>query len=147
MRHIKLSGKLGKGKYAIVDNEDFEEYSKLKWNYQHGYASRMSSRKDGPQRMIFMHRLINNTTEGYDTDHINRNKLDNRHCNLRTATRSENQQNVGIRKDNTSGVKGINYNITLKRWSARIQRNKVRKLIGFFKTKDEAVNAMNGALC
>ena len=39
-------------------------------------------------------------------DHINRIRDDNRWCNLREATRSQNSHNVNITKRNTSSVKG-----------------------------------------
>lgn len=42
-------------------------------------------------------------------DHINGDKADNRWINLRLASRSENNSNVGLRKDNTSGIKGLRF--------------------------------------
>ena len=40
-------------------------------------------------------------------DHINGIKTDNRLCNLREATRSQNQVNTPVVKNNTSGFKGV----------------------------------------
>ena len=70
-----------------------------------------------------MHRLINKTTEGFDTDHINRNKLDNRRSNLRTVTRSQNQFNRSNPLNNTSGVKGVHCDKNWKKWKVGIRVN------------------------
>ena len=43
------------------------------------------------------------------TDHINRCRSDNRIENLRECTPSMNNMNQGLRSDNTSGHKGIDY--------------------------------------
>lgn len=86
---IPLSGKYGKGKYAIVDVEDVEKIALYKWHVSdNGYVL---NRNHG--KTIRIHRLIMNTPEGMDTDHINHNKLDNRKSNLRICTRSVNLMN------------------------------------------------------
>lgn len=82
-----------------------------------------------------VHRLIYLAHHGYlpeILDHINGNPLDNRIENLREASKYENQYNSKIRNDNSSGVKGIGWNKTKKKWIVRIKINGVRKHLGAF---------------
>jgi hypothetical protein len=44
---------------------------------------------------------------GFVVDHINRNSLDNRRCNLRYISHSENLANSDVRSDSTTGFKGV----------------------------------------
>lgn len=74
-------------------------------------------------------------------DHINRNPDDNRICNLRLATNSQNQQNTKVRKDNLCGQKGISYIANEKKWRARISKNGKTINLGRFKSFDAAINA------
>jgi hypothetical protein len=71
-------------------------------------------------------------------DHINGVRADNRWCNLRPATYSENNRNARLRKDNTSGVKGVCWDRVSKKWFAYISLNKKRHGLGQFETLDEA---------
>ena len=78
-------------------------------------------------------------------DHINRNPDDNRICNLRLATSSQNQQNTKIRITNTSGVKGIGYIHSSKSWRARITKEHKTYDLGRFKSLQDAVKARQDA--
>lgn len=49
-------------------------------------------------------------------DHINGNKLDNRVENLRPASYSENNANIGMRITNTSGIKGVSWDKSKESW-------------------------------
>src|SRR3990167_10859282 len=80
MKRIKLT----QGKFAIVDNEDFEWLNQWKWHYNnsdgYAYRTKVFRRINGkqPKEHISIHRLINKTPKGMETDHINHNRLDNR---------------------------------------------------------------------
>lgn len=87
--------------------------------------------------VIYMeHRIIwkmfNKDFECGMIDHINNQTDDNRIENMRLATRGQNSQNALMRKDNTSGIKGVSWNNRDKRWTASIMVDKKRKHLGNF---------------
>jgi hypothetical protein len=71
-------------------------------------------------------------------DHVNYVRNDNRWCNIRKATKLENSRNVGLRKDNTSGYKGVYWSSADKKWRAQISVNGKRKLLGMFNSPELA---------
>lgn len=73
-----------------------------------------------------------------EVDHEDLNKRNNKFSNLREATRNGNVQNVGNRKNNTSGFKGVSWNAYSKKWMAQIQFNKTSKILGHFDDKESA---------
>ena len=138
MREIELT----QGRIAFVDDEDFKKVNQYKWYYhKEGYARRNSSRKEGKQKCLFMHNLIVDVPEGFYPDHHNGNGLDNRKENLRIATNTQNQHNAKIRKDNKSGHRGISLVKGYKKWQAGIKINGRLEYLGYFNTKQEAVDA------
>ena len=90
------------------------------------------------------HRLawlyINGEFPSGDIDHVNGDKNDNRIANLRAATRSENNQNLGVRADNKTGHPGIQQT-PQGRWSAVIQIQGKRIWLGNHTTKEDAIAA------
>lgn len=67
-----------------------------------------------------------------EIDHINHARDDNRICNLRDVTMEENKKNRKMNKNNTSDVAGVYWHKEERKWIARIQVNKKRKLLGLF---------------
>jgi hypothetical protein len=142
---------LTRNQFAIVDIEDFDELNKHKWQCSfYGYAVRdinngKRNRKEGRRVCVKMHQCINKAPEGLITDHINRNKLDNRRCNLRSVSPSQNSFNSSLSKNNTSGCVGIVWRKDIKKWSARIKVNYKEIYLGCFKDKNDAIKARKQA--
>lgn len=124
---------LTQGKFAIVDDEDYPELSKYKWYIARGYAVRGFKGKT-----IFMHKNILNTPNGFQTDHINHNGLDNKRCNLRICTASQNQQNRQHRPDGSSKYKGVWWDKVRKKWKSQIKHNNCMIYLGYFISEKEA---------
>lgn len=72
-------------------------------------------------------------------DHINGNRADNRLCNLRLVTHSKNQQNQTIPKNNTSGVIGVYWIKSIKKWNPLIKLNGKTFNLGYYSDKEVAV--------
>jgi hypothetical protein len=141
MRKIKLT----RGKFAIVDDEDFEYLNQYKWYCSfYGYAVRDEGGRKN-KKAIPMHRFLNGTPSGLVTDHINRNKLDNRKVNLRSVTGSQNCTNRGLNKNNVSGHKGVIWRKDIRRWSARIKTNYKEIYLGCFINIKDAIKARKKA--
>ena len=71
-------------------------------------------------------------------DHINCAKADNRWCNLREATHSQNMSNKRTNASNKSGAKGVSVDSRSGRARADICVNGKRKNLGYFDTVEEA---------
>jgi hypothetical protein len=133
---------LTQGKVTLVDDDIFDYLSKYKWSFNGGYASK-AGKKSGSR--IMMHRLIMDCPKGMDIDHINLNKLDNQKRNLRICTRSENQANVKLVNNNTTGYKGVCFDKSNNNWCAYITKNYTRVNIGSFKSPEKAAEAYDRA--
>jgi hypothetical protein len=80
-----------------------------------------------------------------EVDHKNRISICNDKNNLRLATRSENQRNKNIQKNNTSGYKGVCWDKIRNKWKSAIHVNGKIINLGRFFTKEEAAIAYNEA--
>lgn len=137
MKYIPLT----QGKYTVVDDKDYEYLNQWKWCLRgrpgHYYAGRVVQ-KNNVVTTIWMHRLINNTPDGYETDHRNRNKLDNQRRNLRTFTHAQNVLNAGPQRNNKSGYRGVSWHKQRKKWTARAKIDGKYKSLGLFTSPKEA---------
>ena len=145
MKRIELT----RGKFAIVDDKDYEIHGHLRWHAQRDkcnfYAARGIETKNGP-RNLRLHRIIAGAKPGQIVDHVNRNSLDNRRINLRICSHAENGRNrTGPQSNSTSGYRGITWNKQVKKWMARIGFNNSRIYLGIFKSLDDAALAYRKA--
>lgn len=145
MKHIPLT----QGKFALVDDKDYEWLMQWKWCYAKGKTSSCVQRKEWPMtsckhRTIRMHRLIMDAPKGMQVDHINHNTLDNRRCNLRIVTPQQNLYNTRARPNATSRYKGVHWRKDIKKWRVTISLN-IRRTIGYFHSEIEAAKAYDKA--
>lgn len=75
-------------------------------------------------------------------DHINGIRGDNRWCNLREANVSENNRNVRVRSDNSSGIKGVSWKSRGKKWVATIGLNGRKRHLGCYSDMNEAAEVV-----
>lgn len=136
---------LTNGQFAIVDDEDYEYLSQFTWHNAVGYARRSLGYQKGGSKYIYMHQEIMKTPKGMVTDHINRDRLDNRRENLRICTESENARNYKRRINKSSGYTGVNFNKTTGKFQAQITLNRKNIHLGVFECKHEAARAYNEA--
>lgn len=106
---------LTQGKFAKVDDEDFEWLSERKWcakyykNTDSFYAEARLKKKEGGGK-IYMGREIMKTPRELVCDHINHDTLDYQKENLRNITYSQNLMNRKKLKSNSSGITGVKNN-------------------------------------
>jgi hypothetical protein len=124
---LKSSARLGdhaiikatNGEDILIDADLFDVLSTRKWHIRDGYAISYVTAKC----IIAMHRAIANPPDGMFTDHINRNRADNRRANLRVCSQTQNARNSKLRKDNTTGYKGVALAPEGDRYHAQIRVN------------------------
>ena len=149
MKYIELSGKHGRGKKAIVDDEDYEYLKRWRWhvakrigsNGVSWYACRqgrnphiLNKRGQPKQVHISMARLIMRAEPGKQVDHKDGDTLDNRRSNLRRCTQQQNLWNQRWVATSNSPYKGV-YKTSGKRKGFRgmITKDGVCVNLGWFK--------------
>lgn len=140
MKVLRL--KLTRGYSCVFDEADLDFILSLSpWHTSkgiraHPYAAR-STKIDGKQKILFMHRMLIGAEEGQYVDHVNGDTLDNRRCNLRFCSLSENQGNSKKRSHNKGKYKGVNWNKRNKVWTVKVAGNH----LGSFRDELEAAKA------
>lgn len=126
MKTIKLTNS---DKVVIVDDEDFELLNNRKWHLdRHGYVR---------DRANLLHLYIYpSDKDGLETDHIDRNKLNNQRSNLRRVTRLVNVLNSGAVKREH---RYIFWQYHSNKWRVQIQRDNKVHNIGMFLTLELAI--------
>lgn len=138
---------LTQNKYAVVDDDDYVNLSQYHWYFGgDGYAVRTRQKNEGKRSIIKMHRWILSAPKGFDVDHINGNRLDNRKCNLRVCNRSQNNANRHMLPHNKSSqYKGVCWRNHANAWKAYIKINRLQIHLGYFKSETDAAKMYNFA--
>ena len=153
---LKGKTQMGKDELAIINAVKYDPESGLFFNLvqrgplmpgdrigcanHKGYVNIMVTGKMYvAQRLAWF--LMNKSWPDGMVDHINRIPTDNRWCNLRLATRSQNGMNRTEPKNNTSGRKGVCWCKRNGKWFAYIMINQKQKSLGYYDKIDEAIRA------
>jgi len=127
---------LTQGKECLLDVSDMELVCEHRWSaHKEGNSFYVASSAKVKRGKI--HRLILDTPCGLDTDHINREGLDNRRCNLRTVTRSQNNLNTVSLKGSSSYL-GVSWHNSANKWEAYLWINGNKKHVGLFIVERDA---------
>jgi len=132
------------GKYAIqIDEEDlpllakeagFQVQRRDTKNFERYYVKARNLHKR------YLHVVIMNPPAGFDVDHINGDGRDNRRCNLRLVSRSQNMANQR-RPVGASGYRGVLKAAHSSNWTARIQVEGRQHCRFGFPTAEQAARA------
>ena len=138
--------RISRSKLALVDSADHERIATHAWTAKP--ADRAGSRwyafRTVGSTTIYMHRVVLDAPEGVCVDHINGDGLDNRRCNLRLATASQNNANRACSPAITM-LRGVHYTERSDRYRAVIYVKGKNKHLGQYRTALEAAVARDRA--
>ena len=122
---------------VILDPEDEHLFDGFKITYSGRYPT---INKDS--RTIRVHEVVvGKAPVGLETDHINRNKLDNRKSNLRFITHADNLRNRnGWSKSKLKGA-DLDKSRKNRQWKSEIRIYGKKYCLGYFETAEQAHRA------
>lgn len=143
--HLSKTGKKNKGLFAsVVDIIDFD-LDKYNWsiNAETGYAYRFLPIV---RICVYLHeevalRSLGKRPMGYEVDHIDQNKRNNRRSNLRYIPKYKQRWNQRIRSDNKSGITGVTWDSKNKKWKSQIGHDGEVFPLGRYKDMEDAIKA------
>jgi hypothetical protein len=112
---------------GIIDLDDVERCKQFKWRY--GPKNYIISSQN-----LFLHRFLLShlLTEELYVDHIDRDKSNNRKCNLRVCDQSQNQRNKSKESNQSSDILGVRWCKDRGKWGASIRINNIQTGLGYF---------------
>lgn len=132
---------LTQGKFAKVDDEDFEFLSQWKWRAHRDFGT-FYARTTG----IRMHRLLTKAPKGSVVDHRDGDGLNNQKSNLWIPAGSGAHENAlnrrGLSKNNKSGISGVSWNKREEKWKAQVVFKGKYITVGYYKHKEDAAMAV-----
>ena len=105
------------GTEFLVSSRDHLSVKNMNWHIDSkGYPATTLNSKT-----VRLHSfLLGKPLPGFETDHINRDKLDNRRENIKIVPAHRNRRNHKIQSTNKSGFNGVYWNKQNKNWVAQI---------------------------
>ncbi len=139
MKEINLT----QGFKTQIDDSDFIWLNQWKWRVEitkWGIYAVRTDYRNGKKNIRMSRVILGLTDPKIQSEHKDRNGLNNQRSNLRLATNQQNSINqVGCNK--SSKYKGVYYNKEKRMFSAQIKINYKSTHIGYFKNEIEAAKA------
>lgn len=145
MKYIKLTNS---DELVQVSDEDYDYLNQWNWQIDNKNKVQRSEYRNGIQTTIYMSRVVAERMEidlSNEIDHKDRNRLNNQRENLRSATGSQNCANVGLRKDSSTGYKGVSFNKQTQKYQTRIEINGKRISLGYYFYAENAAQVYDRA--
>lgn len=143
---------LTQGYFAVISAIDAPAVGQFNWSARKDGRTFYALRSIGRTTKESLHRFIalrKGLTLAAEVDHENGNGLDCRRSNLRDATHARNLQNMRLRRDSPTGIKGVTPHIAGPgrplRFRARVMTNGRMANLGDFETIGEAQKAVTEA--
>lgn len=134
---VKYKGKVVE---TVINTDDLEKLLKINATW-HVHEKKLNNyiktnrTHQGKRNNLYLHQVICVAEKPLVVDHINRNTLDNRKCNLRPTTRSVNCYNQESKRGND---RGISWDKLTNKWKAYIKISGKQKQLGRFSSIDDA---------
>ena len=137
---------LTQGKFALVDDEDFDSLNEYKWCAKKGHATFYAQRsiyntETKKKSTICMQRQIMILNKSDCVMHINYDGLNNQKSNLKICIRAEYSRHMRNQKMSKSKYKGV----SIRGFVASIKFENKNIELGTFDTEIEAAKAYNVA--
>ncbi len=139
-----LNGDFGIGYCAgsntqfFFDLDDFDKIKNFIWSLRKSeYGNYVHARING--RWTYLHKFLTGTNSDQLIDHINRNNMDCRKCNLRICNDTQNSANHKMRVGSSSGIIGVAYSKRDGLWLPSIRKDGKKINLGQGKDKEEAI--------
>lgn len=128
------------GYVMLIDSESLDnlEIARRNWWVPKNKPTRVhGTRLKGDPCSAYLHQKLMAAPAGMVIDHLNRNPLDNRRCNLRLATYSQNAMNRRQRRTARGPYKGVWKHKTGK-WESEVVVGGKRRRLGLYETPEAA---------
>ena len=132
---------------AVIDDEDYDKCIKHNWylvKKKHGKHISISTTIN--RKLLGLSIFLLGSKEGYHIDHKDRDGLNNQKSNLRHITQKDNNRNIGIKGNNTSGYIGVSWHKKSQRYQVQIYHNKKRVYLGTYNSKEEGAKIYDSAI-
>lgn len=126
-------------KIILIDEEDLEraDIALGHWRVLESDSHTYYAKTYIKDRLALLHRFLLNPPTELVVDHINRNPLDNRRCNLRICTRAQNSENRSPLPSG-SGIRNVHFDKNTGLWRVQLRLHGEVMRFGSFESIQEA---------